>query len=379
MAKQAAPPLPPAERWAYGTTLLAFVVIVLGAYTRLTDAGLGCPDWPGCYGQLVPQANAANSLINTSKAWTEMIHRYLAGSLGIIIFALAFFIIKNKSSFKKQSQILALATSGLVVFQALLGMWTVTLKLFPAIVMAHLMGGLATLSLLWWLTLTLRSHNTALYKNNFPFFRSPNSLRSNIGSLKSKSYFRTKPHALRIWGITGLIMLVIQIFLGGWTSANYAALVCLDFPFCNNIHQDLGLNFQLANIFEAFNFTSVGVDGSQGTPLRHAARILIHMMHRIGALLTILILGWLALLAWMRSQNKHIRMISIVMASLLMIQILLGITNILAKLPLAIAVAHNAVAALLLLSVVTLNYFMYTLNNRILGAAQHESARGVYT
>lgn len=322
-----------AKRLAYGATLLAFVVVVLGAYTRLTNAGLGCPDWPGCYGQLVPLADATNPLMNTTKAWTEMIHRYLAGSLGIVIFALAFFILKNKSGFKKQSQILALATSGLVIFQALLGMWTVTLKLFPTVVMAHLMGGLSTLSLLWWLTLTLQSRNKPIIESGTP--------------------------ALQLWGILGLIMLVIQIFLGGWTSANYAALVCLDFPFCDNFNQNLGLNFQSANIFEAFNFTAVGVDGSQGTPLNHAARIMIHMLHRIGALLTTLIIGWLALLAWMRSQNKSIRAISIVMATLLIIQILLGITNILAKLPLPIAVAHNAVAALLLLSIVTLNYFIY--------------------
>jgi cytochrome c oxidase assembly protein subunit 15 len=359
MAKEATPYLTLTARLAYGATLFAFVVVVLGAYTRLTDAGLGCPDWPGCYGQLVPQVDATNPLINTTKAWTEMIHRYLAGSLGIVIFALAFFIIKNKSGFKKQSRILALATSGLVIFQALLGMWTVTLKLFPAVVMAHLMGGLATLSLLWWLNLTLQSHNTALYKNNFPFFRWPNSLRSNIGSLKSKSYFCTKPHALRMWGVIGLIMLIIQIFLGGWTSANYAALVCLDFPFCDNFNQNLGLNFQPSNIFGAFNFTAVGIDGSQGIPLSHTARITIHMLHRIGALLTTLIIGWLGLLAWMRSQNKSIRTVSIVMAALLIIQIFLGITNILAKLPLVIAVAHNAVAALLLLSVVTLNYLIY--------------------
>ena len=349
-----------AKRLAYGATLLAFVVVVLGAYTRLTNAGLGCPDWPGCYGQLVPQIDATNPLINAAKAWTEMIHRYLAGSLGIIIFVLAFFIVKNKSRFNKQSQILAITVSALVIFQALLGMWTVTLKLFPVVVMAHLMGGLATLSLLWWLTLILQSHHTALYKNNFSFFSSPSSPCANMRERQSKSYFCTKPRALRIWGIIGLIMLLIQIFLGGWTSANYAALVCLDFPFCDNFNQNLGLNFQFANIVKAFNFTAVGVDGSQGTPLGYAARIMIHMLHRIGALLTTLIIGWLVLLTWMRSQNKTIRIVSIMMISLLIIQFFLGITNVLAKLPLPIAVAHNAVAALLLLSVVTLNYFIFT-------------------
>lgn len=316
-------------------TFLAFVVVVLGAYTRLTDAGLGCPDWPGCYGQLVPQVDSTNPLINATKAWTEMIHRYLAGSLGIVIFVLTFFIVKNKSIFNKQSVIFALAVSVLVIFQALLGMWTVTLKLFPLVVMAHLLGGLTTLSLLWWLTLTLKS-TVKMVKQNTNY-----------------------DYQLRRWGIIGLIMLVIQIFLGGWTSANYAALVCLDFPFCSDFTQISGLNFQATNILAAFNFTAVGVDGSQGTPLNHAARITIHMLHRVGALLTTLSIGWLALLTWIRTQNNQIRTLGVVIASFLIMQILLGITNVLAVLPLPIAVAHNAVAALLLLSLVTLNYFLY--------------------
>jgi cytochrome c oxidase assembly protein subunit 15 len=338
--KQTLGSLTSTKRLAYGTTALAFVVVVLGAYTRLTDAGLGCPDWPGCYGQLLPQADATNPLMNTTKAWTEMIHRYLAGLLGLFIFALAFFIVKNKSDFKKQSQILAITVSGLVIFQALLGMWTVTLKLFPLIVMAHLLGGLTTLSLLWWLSLSLGAKRTSKSHKTL-------TIISNT-------------RALRALGIIGLIMLVIQIFLGGWTSANYAALVCLDFPFCDNFNQTtLGLHFQSKNIWEAFNFTQIGVTGSPGTPLSHAARITIHMLHRIGALLTTLIIGWLALLAWMQSKNQSIRRIGIVITSLLIMQLLLGITNILAMLPLPIAVAHNAVAALLLLSVVTVNYFIY--------------------
>ncbi len=319
-------------RLAYSATVFAFIVVVLGAYTRLTDAGLGCPDWPGCYGQLVPETNTTNPLINTTKAWTEMIHRYLAGSLGMIIFALAFFITKNKSRFKKQSQILAIAVSILVIFQGLLGMWTVTLKLFPLVVMAHLLGGLATLSLLWWLTLTLQSHHKIL---------------------------KTSNAALRAWGIIGLTMLIIQIFLGGWTSANYAALVCLDFPFCNHFNQNSSMHFELTHLFEAFHFMEAGVTGSPGTPLGLTARVIIHMLHRLGAILTTIIVAWLGLLAWIKLKDQTIRKVTVAMISLLVIQLLLGITNILALLPLPIAVAHNAVAALLLLSIVTLNYFIY--------------------
>ncbi len=278
--------------------------------------------WPA-----IPKENISNALMNTTKAWTEMIHRYLAGSLGIIIFTLTFFMIKHKTVFKKQSLLLVCAISVLVIFQALLGMWTVTLKLFPVVVMAHLLGGFTTLSLLWWLALTLKPLQIS---------------QQNVDP------------QLQRWGIIGLVMLIIQIFLGGWTSANYAALVCLDFPFCQAFTDNNALN-----LLEVFNFTAIGVDGSQGTPLNHAARVTIHMLHRIGALLTTLVIGWLAVLTWKRSQKALIRKIDLVMAGFLIVQILLGITNILAILPLPVAVAHNAVAALLLLSLVTLNYFIY--------------------
>lgn len=302
-------------------TFLAFVVVVLGAYTRLTDAGLGCPDWPGCYGQLVPQ-DSTNPLINTTKAWTEMIHRYLAGTLGIVIFVMTFFIVKKKSTLKKQSVILALAVSVLVIFQALLGMWTVTLKLFPVIVMAHLLGGLTTLSLLWWLTLTLKP--------------------------SGKIVTQETDFSLRRLGIISLIMLVIQILLGGWVSANYAALVCLGFPFCENSFQ----GFQNLHLLEAFNF-------SHSSPLELTERMTIHMLHRMSALLTTAVIGWLAVLTWMRTKNTQLQTTALAMIILLILQILLGITNILAVLPLPIAVAHNAVAALLLLSLVSLNYCIY--------------------
>jgi cytochrome c oxidase assembly protein subunit 15 len=290
------------NRLAFGTTLLAFIVVVLGAYTRLTDAGLGCPDWPGCYGKLVPETNSINPLINTTKAWTEMIHRYLAGLLGLVIFTLSAVIFKNRVHFKKKSIILGLAVSVLVIFQALLGMWTVTLKLLPVVVMAHLLGGLATLSLLWWLFLTL-------YPNKTPVKINP---------------------PLRFWSIAALVALILQISLGGWTSANYAALVCLDFPFCNNTHN------RILSLLET-----------------------IHMLHRVGALLTSLVIVWLAFLIWRSKNTKPMLILAPIIFTLLMMQLFLGITNVLALLPLPIAVAHNAVAALLLLSLVTVNYFIY--------------------
>jgi cytochrome c oxidase assembly protein subunit 15 len=316
-------------------TVLTFCVVVLGAYTRLTDAGLGCPDWPGCYGHiLVSKTNpeTANNF-DAAKAWTEMAHRYLAGILGIVIFALAILSLRNKRC-AQQPIILPLCLVLLVVFQALLGMWTVTLKLYPLVVMAHLLGGITTLSLLWCLCLMLK----------------PDSYNSDPTEVLD----RTSRKYLRVWALVGLLVLIIQLFSGGWTSANYAALVCPDFPLCQ------GQTFIFDNFWKAFNLYSAGVPGSPGEPLPYLARVTIHMTHRMGALLTALVIGWLVYQAFSRSRSIGLKFLSMTIAILLIIQILLGITNILALLPLPIAVLHNAVAALLLLSLITLNYYLYS-------------------
>lgn len=317
-------------RLALFATLLAFFVVILGAYTRLTDAGLGCPDWPGCYGQLIIAKNAEklNPLINITKAWTEMTHRYVAGLLGMVIFALTVLAIRNRR-LPEQPVALPITLSVLVIVQAILGMWTVTLKLFPLVVMAHLLGGFSTISLLWWLTLKLKSNPI-----------------SNVEINKFSN--------LRVWAIFGLCVLIVQLFLGGWTSANYAALVCLDFPLCQ------GKLFTDFDFYKAFNLTQAGVLGSLGEPLDASARVTIHMMHRIGALVTSLVIGWLAFHVFSRAQSLAMRIIALTIAVLLTIQILLGVTNVLAILPLPIAVAHNAVAALLLLALVTLNYYLHS-------------------
>ena len=311
---------------AIAASLLAFTVIGLGAYTRLTDAGLGCPDWPGCYGQwfLNPKA-ISDPTFNTQKAWTEMFHRYMAGSLGIMIFGLALLAIKNRREIQ-QSIILPVALATLLVFQALLGMWTVTLKLFPVVVMAHLLGGMTTLGLLWWFSLKLLPQLNNVFEKN---------------SVK----------ALRRWGLFALMTLSFQLLLGGWTSANYAALVCLDFPFCQmpkDYHFDL---------FETFRF-SAGVVGSSGEPLNLNARISVQLLHRVGALLTLISAGGFSLLTYRHSKKRLIRRLSFLTLSLLLLQILLGIGNILLLLPLKIAVAHNCIAALLLLSLITLFYYL---------------------
>lgn len=308
-------------------TLLAFFVVILGAYTRLTDSGLGCPDWPACYGHLAITKSVlnANPIINAAKAWTEMIHRYMAGLLGMVIFALAILAIRNIRH-PEQPVALPLTLVVMVIFQAMLGMWTVTLKLFPLVVLAHLIGGLTTLTLLWWLVLKLK----------------PVQL----------DFVPTPGNSLRIWAFIGLAALIVQLCLGGWTSANYAALVCHDFPFCQ------GKIFPPLDFSHAFNAFSTGVVGSDGMPLSHSGKVTIHMMHRIGAIVTALVIGWIAFQVFARTECFPIRILSVVIAVLLTIQIALGITNVLYTLPLYVAVAHLAVAALLLLSLVTLNYYL---------------------
>ncbi len=322
-------------RLALFATGLTFLVLVLGAYTRLTDAGLGCPDWPGCYGHWLVSENlrSISPSFVASKAWTEMIHRYVAGFLGIVIGMLFIFSLRNRQV-KTQPIILPLFLVLLVMFQALLGMWTVTLKLYPVVVMAHLLGGFTTLSLLWWVTLKLNPYLNPLSLSTF-----------------KNAHFKS----MRFWAMCGLLILILQLFLGGWVSANYAALVCLDFPFCQA--QPFQTDFNTA-----FNLTSAGVTGSLGEPLSGPARMTIHMVHRYGALLTTSILVWLSYLSFSQKLAPKIRVLGIIIAFLLIVQISLGIGNVLLLLPLPVAIGHNAVGALLLLAVITLNYFLFSKN-----------------
>ena len=317
-------------------TALAVVVVILGAYTRLSDAGLGCPDWPGCYGHLdVPkehhEVTAANEAypdrpVEAHKAWKEMIHRYFAGTLGLVILALAIIALRNRNQ-PGQQVVLPVVLVGIVIFQALLGMWTVTIKLNPTIVMAHLMGGFTTLSLLWWLSIRQGSLYTAraMYESTF------------------------KP--LQGLALIALIVVVLQIMLGGWTSANYAALACVsDFPTC---HGQWWPPMDFKEGFVLWRGTEMNFEFGV---LDNDARIAIQMTHRIGAVVTLLVVGFLAwrLMALQGARNLH--SMGIVLLLVLLLQIALGISNVLLQLPLLIAVAHNGVGALLLLTVITINH-----------------------
>lgn len=303
---------------------LAFVVVVLGAYTRLVDAGLGCPDWPGCYGFLtVPDAEhelaAAeerfpHAPVEAHKAWPEMVHRYFATSLGALILVIAIVALRDRSG--ELPRKLPAGLLALVILQGAFGAWTVTLKLWPQVVTLHLLGGMTTLALLWLLVLRLRRTAAGLE--------------------------RLRGHA---W--LALAAVVMQIALGGWTTSNYAALACPDFPTCQNVwwpQMDFARAFDLGQ--------EVGPNYLGG--LLHAdARIAIHMAHRLGAITVLLIVG---ALAWRLWQHGEARRLAVAVGGILLAQLALGIANVHFSLPLAVATAHNAGGALLLLAVVTVNY-----------------------
>lgn len=327
------------RRLALAGAVLAFGVVVLGAWVRLSAAGLGCPDWPGCYGHLTVDQAAQNvDSINQAfphrpfeyhKAIKEMVHRYFASTLGLVILVLAGLAIANRRD-PNQPVALPVALVGLVILQGLLGMWTVTLLLKPLIVVLHLLGGLTTLSLLAWLAID-------------PERRTRAPQEAGIRSLAT----------------FGLIVLALQISAGGWTSSNYAALACPDFPTCQNVawpEMDMKDAFVL--------WRGLGID-YEGGVLNHPARVAIHFVHRLGALITALVLGWLCFQSWRKGRNTAIRAAGAMLGVVLLVQLILGPLMVVRALPLPLATAHNAVAALLLLSVVRINRLLRPLPSRV--------------
>ncbi|GBG15531.1 cytochrome c oxidase assembly protein subunit 15 [Novimethylophilus kurashikiensis] len=309
-------------RWlVLGTAALALCVVVLGAFVRLSDAGLGCPDWPGCYGHMaVPQADAAlqafpQKPLEAHKAWKEMVHRYFAGTLGLLIGGIAIASWRGKGRLPV-TPVIPTVLVGLVLFQAALGMWTVTLLLKPVIVSLHLLGGMTTMALLMLLASLLESQPVRV------------------------------PEGVKRLGILALLLLVGQIVLGGWTSSNYAALACTEFPEC---HGSFWPAMDFGRAFHLIRELGLNADGTQ---LSSEALTAIHMTHRVGALVVFLALGWfgsrLLVLEQMRSWGR-------LLLGLLTIQVALGISNVLLSLQLPIAVAHNAGAALLLATMVVIN------------------------
>jgi cytochrome c oxidase assembly protein subunit 15 len=313
------------------------LVIVVGAYVRLEDAGLGCPDWPGCYGQMLGVPDEAHEVaraeqafpgktVDRARARKEMFHRYLAGTLGLLILAIAIMAWRRRAP--GRAPWLATALVALVAFQAALGMWTVTLLLKPAIVTLHLLGGMGTLALITWL---------ALRALDPPAAPAPAAGR------------------LRPWAALALGVLTAQIALGGWVSANYAALACADFPTCQG---EWLPPMDFANAFHVLR--ELGMTAA-GAALSQEALNAIQWSHRAGALVTVIVVGGLALRALREPALRGAAWTSIV---LLAIQVGLGIANVLLKLPLVLAAAHNAVAALLLAALVVINFSVFKMLNR---------------
>ncbi|KJV31873.1 COX15/CtaA family protein [Luteibacter yeojuensis] len=346
--------------------LFAFCVVMFGAFVRLSNAGLSCPDWPTCYGKVtwpghaqdIAQANQAfpDRPYETHKAWREQVHRFLAGSLGVMVLAIALiaawrrrfavgaiivsavFAAVGVVMYMRGEHVVSSALSALaialplvaaatldrpgawrvgvaalavIIFQAMLGMWTVTLLVKPIVVTGHLLGGLATFGLLAWAA--LRWWRVGTLDDRFAALRTPVAI--------------------------GIVVLVCQITLGGWTSSNYAALACgMDFPKC------LGQWWPETDFHEAFVlWRGIGVN-YEGGVLDMAARSAIQMAHRIGAGVTFVYLGWLA----HKLSRAGLRKQGIAVAVVLVVQVLLGIGNVHLGLPLPVATAHNGVAALLL-------------------------------
>ena len=314
------------------TFALCLGVVVLGAYVRLSNAGLGCPDWPGCYGHLTPAAAAADAhtssaplagrVLNVGKAWREMVHRYAAGTLALLIVVLAALAL----AWQREHIVApgyALALVAIVVVQAVLGALTVTQQLKPLIVTSHLLFGFTTLSLLWWLTLTLW-------------------LRTSAAAADKAS------RSLRLLSLLALCAVAMQIALGGWTSSNYAAIACPDLPTCQ------------ASWWPAADFRSAFVlwrdldVNYEGGVLTNSARVAIHLTHRFGALVTTLLLLGVACAALRPHRKAGIRLAALGVLLTLVVQLTIGISMVLQGFPLWLATAHNAGAALLLLSALAL-------------------------
>jgi cytochrome c oxidase assembly protein subunit 15 len=311
---------------------------------RLSDAGLGCPDWPGCYGHITPAgAQAANAgtaaaPLHVGKAWREMIHRYAASTLGLLILAIAVLALRwrNQPGVPLAQPLLLVL---LVIFQGLLGMWTVTLLVTPLIVSLHLVFGLSTLSLLWWLWLTLRRRSSNPWSGTV----------SALGGGSTAALLRPAPPGLRRLALIALIALSVQIVLGGWTSTNYAATACPDFPKCQASW------WPDADFHDAFvPWRGLGVN-YEGGVLPLSARVAIHFTHRLGAIVATLCLLLAALRTlWMRTEGNS-RIAALLVLGALALQLTIGISMVVRGFPLWLATAHNAGAALLLLSTLALN------------------------
>ena len=328
------------RRLAFTGMLLCLVVVVLGAWVRLTDAGLGCPDWPGCYGHVTPAGAEKNEGkiesyspgwdYDSGKAWREMIHRYAATALGLIIVLITAIALAYRRE-RPVSPLFATALLVVVLLQGMLGAFTVWWLVKPLVVVLHLTGGLTTLSLLTWLWLDMRRRAKLV---------SPPPGATKIAVLD----------AARRMAIVATVVVSLQIMLGGWTSSNYAAVACPDLPQCQNQWWPEGMNFD-----EAFVLWR-GLDiNYTGGVLEHPSRVAIHFTHRLGAIIATLAVVLAAWLAIRNAPTALVRRAGWWALGALGLQLLIAVMMILKAFPLWLAAGHNAGAALLIMSLMLLN------------------------
>ncbi|HXC10484.1 MAG TPA: COX15/CtaA family protein [Steroidobacteraceae bacterium] len=311
------------RRLALAGAVLAAAVVVLGAWVRLTDAGLGCPDWPGCYGHVYPNAGhaEAQSGLGFAKALHEMIHRYFATTLGAVIVVLLAWAVRFRKD--RDQPLIPVALLFIVVcLQGALGALTVTLLLKPLIVTAHLLGGLTTLGLLFWLSLNPETRQLT-----------------------------EREAALRKYALVGLAALILQIALGGWTSTNYAAVACPDFPTCQHSFWPQ-MDYRDAFVL----WRGLGID-YEGGVLANPARVAIHFTHRVGAMVAgsiLIALGLLAATSARSAASRKLRRAGRLLVVAVALQISIGVATVHWGVPLPLATLHNAGAAFLVVCMVWL-------------------------
>lgn len=318
------------RKLAWVTAFLTLDLIMFGSFTRLTDSGLGCPDWPGCYGHSNPlsageQIRAAETAlpsgpVTMTKAWIEMLHRYFAMAVGFLIIVLTVLAWQRWRHAPGESPWLATFTLAAVCVQGAFGAFTVTMKLQPAIVTAHLLGGVGLLALLVWLALRQAGQPAAE-----PSAATPRTLAA-----------------------LAAVLLVIQIALGGWVSTNYAVLACPDFPLCHGRIAPPDMDFALG--FTLWRDLGMTADG---TPIPFQALVAIHWLHRSFAYLVFALLGFLSWRLW---RSEGLTTLARALAAVLALQFLTGLSNVVLAWPLVLALAHNGGAAVLAALLVTINY-----------------------
>ena len=303
------------------TLFLCFDLVVFGAYTRLSDSGLGCPDWPGCYATSSPvaaaehiahaQALAPDGPVTEKKAWIEMIHRYFGMALGTLIILM---LVAAAFARERRAQVLAGVTLAWVIAQGAFGALTVTWKLYPAIVTGHLLGGMGLLALL-------------------------------AAQALARADARDAPLRARDRGALWLaaLALLLQIALGGWVSTNYAVLACTGFPRCN------GQWWPAMNWAEAFTFARELGRRADGTPIAMTALVAIQWTHRLFAVAFVAAMGWLVARLWRRGDAARRR--AVIIGGLVVIQLATGLSNVVLGWPLVAALAHTAGAAALVICI----------------------------